>query len=541
MSGSTTFNFVNNFSTTISASIGQNDTTITLNSELNANPTTFNPIVLTFNDKATGTFYEIVHVVEVNGKNLTIVRGQEGTAPLSWAAGDYAFSGPTAGQMENFIQSPEMSEFALKLWVSENFASITGNSNQSFQVAPASQGTMAPQWQQVQEAIAAGSSPTSFINVGSGELLTVPSFKGMTIATVFWPSAGSNITINLPPPSDESGPILFIASNQGFEGNVGTVSLGFEADEFMFALPDGSQVYSITLDQQNANPYYPVPLCTIYSSLGNTAYSSAIIHTRPIIMPAVANNQAARFDQVKYANFSTQYITSSGSFPSENNVVTEFIIESESNISLTVNFPLNALCIISNPGPGSLTLTASSSNMMFTQDGNSTTSFTINASNSSTTLLVPGPGGFPVIVPLANPIILPATEDNQAAQWGQVQTAISALANGFSGLFTGDGGYAKIPYSDSPSGYLIFQWGQELANSNSTNLKFPIAFPTACFRVFSQEAVGSTSAGIKVPYIHTPGNYTNDGCTVYSCSWNTSANEWSGSATGTIAWIALGN
>lgn len=150
MSGSTTFEFVNNFSTTLSAPIAPSDTTVSLAAALNASPSVTNPVVLTFNDKATGTFYEIVHVVSVSGNNLTIVRGQEGTAPLGWAVEDYAFSGPTAGQMQNFVQAPELSEYATETWVDENFAPIAGNNAQTFEVGPATESAQAPTAQQVQ-------------------------------------------------------------------------------------------------------------------------------------------------------------------------------------------------------------------------------------------------------------------------------------------------------------------------------------------------------------------------------------------------------
>lgn len=580
MSGSTTFEFVNNFSTTLSSAIGPSDTTVSLGAVLNATPSASSPIVLTFNDKATGTFYEIVHVIAVSGNNLTIVRGQEGTNALGWAAGDYAFSGPTAGQMQSFVQAPELSGYATEAWVSNEFALINGNTNETFNVAPgtgtqaiqakqaaeqfasiggtplqtfqvafATEPFEAPQWIQVQNAIAdiLPPSATSFIKVGEGELLTVPDYAGPTIATVYYPAAGGNVNITVP--SAGNGPILFIASDEGFDLGVGTVTLTSPNGEYQFVLTDGSTVNSIVLD--NPGPYQDgaMPICTLYSSSNGDGYVSTIIHTRPVIWPAVAANQAVRLDQLQaateYANFSMQHISESGVLPAVHNVVTLFFVESSTNISLSVEYAIQGIGIISNRGQGSVTLTADTYNAMWTQDGTSTQSFTINQGYSSTTLLIPTGEG-PIIVPLANPIVLPATANNQAAQWGQVQTAISALENNFLINYASSGGvssgYAKIPFPASPSKYLILQWGQLLANtsSNTTPVTFPIAFPNLCFDVFCQEAVGSSSVGAKNPYLHNASDYTLTGCTVYSCSWNGSANEWSGSATGTIMWRALG-
>src|SRR6185437_13863282 len=59
---------------------------------------------LTFVDALTGIVNEIVHVTKVVGDVFTIIRGQEGTAALSWLVGDAAQNMTTAGTQANFIQ-----------------------------------------------------------------------------------------------------------------------------------------------------------------------------------------------------------------------------------------------------------------------------------------------------------------------------------------------------------------------------------------------------------------------------------------------------
>lgn len=60
--------------------------------------------VMTFIDAATGLLNEIVWVTQRVGDVLTIVRGQEGTTPLAWAAGDSAKNLPTSQTMATFSQ-----------------------------------------------------------------------------------------------------------------------------------------------------------------------------------------------------------------------------------------------------------------------------------------------------------------------------------------------------------------------------------------------------------------------------------------------------
>ena len=92
------FVFVNNVQTTLASAITSTATTITLSSSANL-PTLSSgeQMPLTLLDKATKSIYEICYVTAISGSSLTVLRAQEGTTASAYNAGDYAFSGPTAG------------------------------------------------------------------------------------------------------------------------------------------------------------------------------------------------------------------------------------------------------------------------------------------------------------------------------------------------------------------------------------------------------------------------------------------------------------
>lgn len=100
----TTFVFANNVSTTLATAISPSTTSITLASSahLPASIPAGDYFVLTLSDAATRSNFEVVYATAVSGATLTVLRGQEGTAALSWLVGDYAFSPVTAGQMASF-------------------------------------------------------------------------------------------------------------------------------------------------------------------------------------------------------------------------------------------------------------------------------------------------------------------------------------------------------------------------------------------------------------------------------------------------------
>jgi|SRR6185437_6899610 len=109
----TTFVFANNVNTTLASGISSSATSITLSSSANlpASIPGGSYLAITLNDAATRGVYEIVYATAVSGATLTVVRGQEGTSASAWLAGDYVFSGPTAGQMESFASGTGVTSF----------------------------------------------------------------------------------------------------------------------------------------------------------------------------------------------------------------------------------------------------------------------------------------------------------------------------------------------------------------------------------------------------------------------------------------------
>jgi hypothetical protein len=92
--------FENNSLSTLASSISDVATSATLATGTGArfpNPTGSDYFMLTFTDAATGLLNEIVKVTARAGDVLTIVRAQEGTTALNWAAGDNANGLITAG------------------------------------------------------------------------------------------------------------------------------------------------------------------------------------------------------------------------------------------------------------------------------------------------------------------------------------------------------------------------------------------------------------------------------------------------------------
>lgn len=113
----TAFIFANNISTTLASAVSTSQTTITLASTQNlpASIPSGSVLVITLNDAATRNNYEIVYATAITGATLTVIRAQEGTAALAWLVGDYAYSGPTAGQQASFGELA-----ANNTWTGEN-------------------------------------------------------------------------------------------------------------------------------------------------------------------------------------------------------------------------------------------------------------------------------------------------------------------------------------------------------------------------------------------------------------------------------------
>lgn len=98
----TIFLTANNASTTLAGSINSTATTAALSpgtGSLFPNPGASQQFALTLVDALTGLTNEIVYVTGITGDTITaMVRGQEGTTPRSWLAGDLAGNFFTSGQ-----------------------------------------------------------------------------------------------------------------------------------------------------------------------------------------------------------------------------------------------------------------------------------------------------------------------------------------------------------------------------------------------------------------------------------------------------------
>lgn len=103
--------FINNFSTTLSADVTDSATTMTLGKALPA-LAAGDFFLLTLFDKvgATESGWEIVKVTStggVGGANLTVERAQEGTTAKAWAAGTKVEMRLTAGGLSSELERLE--------------------------------------------------------------------------------------------------------------------------------------------------------------------------------------------------------------------------------------------------------------------------------------------------------------------------------------------------------------------------------------------------------------------------------------------------
>lgn len=96
------FVFTNNVNTTLAGALTPSSTSLTLSSTagLPSSIPSGKALVITLNDQATRQQFEIIYATSISGATLSgLQRGQEGTAAQSWSTGDFAWNGPTAGQM----------------------------------------------------------------------------------------------------------------------------------------------------------------------------------------------------------------------------------------------------------------------------------------------------------------------------------------------------------------------------------------------------------------------------------------------------------
>lgn len=102
--------FANNATTTLAGAITNVATTAALQTGAGAlfpAPSSGQYFCMTFVDAATGLLNEIVHVTNVTGDVITMVRGQEGTTALSWLSGDHASNWITAAALAAMAQAPD--------------------------------------------------------------------------------------------------------------------------------------------------------------------------------------------------------------------------------------------------------------------------------------------------------------------------------------------------------------------------------------------------------------------------------------------------
>lgn len=100
--------FYNNAITTLAGAITNIATTANLAPGsgvlFTPGPTGGDYFKMTFIDALTNNINEIVHVTNITTDTITMVRGQEGTSPVAWLAGDFAQNLCTAGSLAAFLQ-----------------------------------------------------------------------------------------------------------------------------------------------------------------------------------------------------------------------------------------------------------------------------------------------------------------------------------------------------------------------------------------------------------------------------------------------------
>lgn len=118
--------FANNAQSSLAGSITNSSTAANLASGTGVffpAPGTGQSFVGTFTDAATGLLNEIVQVTNVTGDTITIIRAQEGTTALAWAANDLFDELWTAGQAETMVQQSQAQSQSF------NYAVDTGSAN----------------------------------------------------------------------------------------------------------------------------------------------------------------------------------------------------------------------------------------------------------------------------------------------------------------------------------------------------------------------------------------------------------------------------
>lgn len=183
--------FANNDNSTLAGAITNTATTAQLavgTGILFPSPGSGQYFVMTFISASTPTIFEIVHVTNVTGDTITIVRGQEGTTPTAFNPGDIAAGLITAGALASFQQAGQAQAQA------GNYAVDTGTAN-SYVCALTPAVTSAVVGMPIRVLIAHSSTGASTFNPGSGSQSVVDArgnaissgeIVGGTIVTFIW-------------------------------------------------------------------------------------------------------------------------------------------------------------------------------------------------------------------------------------------------------------------------------------------------------------------------------------------------------------------
>jgi len=253
----TIFIYANNVDTTLAGAISASATSLTLSSAANL-PVSIpsgSAFVITLNDRATGQNFEIIYATAVSGATLSgLQRAQEGTAAQSWLANDYAYSAPTAGEMNGFGQLG-----AVNTWTGNNtfsnpiavgaatapgqaitkgqaeseFALLAGSASQVFNVANAVSNTQAIPLGQLPglfpgNLTASGYKKYPDATSPSGYFIeqwgTVQTTNGIFVA---FPIAFPNICLNVEITESASGSATWGSGNPTVHGSSGKSTTGF--------------------------------------------------------------------------------------------------------------------------------------------------------------------------------------------------------------------------------------------------------------------------------------------------------------------------
>lgn len=140
--------------------------------------------------------------------------------------------------------------------------------------------------------------------------------------------------------------------------------------------------------------------------------------------------------------------------------------------------------------------------------------------------------------------IVRAQEGTTALAWNAGDLAQHLLTAGDLAAFLpssdpATNGWKLYLDKNSPTGYIIEQWGQATSLSGIV-INFPISFPNACYNVVLSEAEGSSGTwGSGFPTVHASSDYTTTGFTHWSLSWVQSSTSWI-NFSNTCNWRAIG-